>query len=61
MRCMNAARPASLPVAFTRRLIGRQPGRERPVPAAETGEFVARFPELTLRSEPAHEEAFVPL
>ena len=33
----------------------------RPIPSAEADELVARFPELTLRSEPAHQEAFVPL
>jgi DNA-binding transcriptional MerR regulator len=33
----------------------------RPIPTAEADELAARFPELTLRSEPAHEEAFVPL
>lgn len=33
----------------------------RPVPDDHADEFAARFPELTLRTEPAHEEAFVPL
>jgi hypothetical protein len=33
----------------------------RPVPADEAVALAARFPELTLRTEPAHEEAFVPL
>jgi DNA-binding transcriptional MerR regulator len=33
----------------------------RPVPDDEAEELAARFPELTLRREPAHEEAFVHL
>ena len=33
----------------------------RPVPAEQAGELAALYPELTLRSEPAHEEAFVHL
>ena len=33
----------------------------RPVPSAEADELAARFPELVLRGEPAHEEAFVAL
>jgi DNA-binding transcriptional MerR regulator len=31
----------------------------RPVPADEAGALAARFPELTLRAEPSHQEAFV--
>ena len=31
----------------------------RPVPAEQAAELAALYPELTLRSEPAHEEAFV--
>ena len=31
----------------------------RPVPAEQAEELAALYPELTLRSEPAHEEAFV--
>ena len=33
----------------------------RPVPAGQAAELAARFPELTLRIDPAHEEAFVRL
>jgi DNA-binding transcriptional MerR regulator len=33
----------------------------RPVPAAEAEELAAQFPELTLRVEPAHREAYVNL
>jgi len=33
----------------------------RPVPAEQAEELAALYPELTLRSEPAHEEAFVHL
>jgi len=33
----------------------------RPVPDDRSEELAARFPELTLRTEPAHEEAFVAL
>jgi hypothetical protein len=33
----------------------------RPVPADEAEALAARCPELTLRSEPAHQEAFVPI
>jgi DNA-binding transcriptional MerR regulator len=33
----------------------------RPVPADRAEELAARFPELSLRTEPAHEEAFVAL
>lgn len=33
----------------------------RPVPAAEAEELAAQFPELTLRVEPAHREAYVGL
>jgi DNA-binding transcriptional MerR regulator len=33
----------------------------RPVPDDRADEFAAMFPELTLRTEPAHEEAFVPV
>jgi hypothetical protein len=33
----------------------------RPVPGDRAGELVAQFPELTLRTEPAHREAFVSL
>jgi DNA-binding transcriptional MerR regulator len=33
----------------------------RPVPGDQAGELSAGFPELTLRTEPTHEEAFVPL
>ena len=33
----------------------------RPVPAAEAEELAAQFPELTLRVEPAHREAYVDL
>jgi DNA-binding transcriptional MerR regulator len=33
----------------------------RPVPDAEAAELAARVPELTLRTEPAHQEAFVHL
>ncbi len=33
----------------------------RPVPGDRAEELAARFPELTLRTEPAHEEAFVAL
>jgi DNA-binding transcriptional MerR regulator len=33
----------------------------RPVPDDRSAEFAARFPELTPRTEAAHEEAFVPL
>jgi DNA-binding transcriptional MerR regulator len=32
-----------------------------PVPAEKAGELAAQFPDLTLRTEPAHEEAFVDL
>ncbi|MGE5290904.1 MAG: hypothetical protein ACM3ML_27660 [Micromonosporaceae bacterium] len=30
-----------------------------PVPADQAAEIAARFPDLTLRTEPAHQEAFV--
>jgi DNA-binding transcriptional MerR regulator len=33
----------------------------RPVPAGQAAELAARFPELTLRTDPAHPEAFVHL
>ena len=33
----------------------------RPVPGGRAGELAARFPELTLRTEAAHREAFVSL
>jgi DNA-binding transcriptional MerR regulator len=33
----------------------------RPVPAAEAESLAAKFPELTLRAEPAHREAYVDL
>jgi hypothetical protein len=33
----------------------------RPVPADQGDELAARYPELTLRTEPAHDEAFVKL
>jgi DNA-binding transcriptional MerR regulator len=33
----------------------------RPVPADQAAELAARFPELTLRTDPAHQEAFVHL
>jgi len=33
----------------------------RPIPTDQAAELAAGFPELSLRSEPAHEEAFVPL
>jgi DNA-binding transcriptional MerR regulator len=33
----------------------------RPVPAAEAADLAGRYPELTLRTEPAHTEAFVTL
>ena len=33
----------------------------RPIPADQAGELAARFPELTLRTEHAHQEAFVHL
>ena len=33
----------------------------RPVPVDEADELAAPFPELVLRAEPAHQEAFVPL
>ncbi|HEY1643540.1 MAG TPA: MerR family transcriptional regulator [Streptosporangiaceae bacterium] len=33
----------------------------RPVPAGQAAEIAAKYPELTLRTEPAHEEAFVHL
>jgi DNA-binding transcriptional MerR regulator len=33
----------------------------RPVPADEADALAAHFPELVLRTEPAHEEAFVPI
>ena len=33
----------------------------KPVPAAEAEELAAQFPELTLRVEPAHREAYVDL
>jgi DNA-binding transcriptional MerR regulator len=33
----------------------------RPVPAADAAELAGQFPELTLRTEPAHREAFVDL
>jgi DNA-binding transcriptional MerR regulator len=33
----------------------------RPIPPDQAAELAARFPELTLRTEPAHVEAFVPL
>lgn len=33
----------------------------KPVPGAEAGELAAQFPELTLRVEPAHREAYVHL
>jgi DNA-binding transcriptional MerR regulator len=33
----------------------------RPVPAEQAPELAARFPELTLRTDPAHQEAFVHL
>jgi len=33
----------------------------RPVPAAEAKALAAQFPELSLRTEPAHTEAFVDL
>jgi DNA-binding transcriptional MerR regulator len=33
----------------------------RPVPAAEAAALAGRYPELTLRTEPAHREAFVAL
>jgi hypothetical protein len=33
----------------------------KPVPEAETGALVPHYPELTLRTEPAHREAYVAL
>jgi hypothetical protein len=33
----------------------------RPIPTKQAAELDDRFPELTLRIEPAHEEAFIPL
>jgi hypothetical protein len=33
----------------------------RPVPEGQAQEIAARFPKLTLRTEPAHQEAYVHL
>ncbi len=33
----------------------------QPVPAGQAAELAARFPQLTLRTEPAHDEAYVKL
>jgi hypothetical protein len=55
-------KPSTRPAIFYGEVSGDSDGPVEwcwPVPDDRAGEIAARFPDLTLRVEPAHEEAFV--